>query len=138
MCFVWYTYVTKNDEIIQLLSIYRFNNKNYILQYFLLQLLQAEMEDRLITAAVGQFPIEIQCKILTSHVHDANLKKEATIVIHESYRKIINVCKKVCTYLVFLIILCFKYKYRIQLIQDTKRTKFKGFNHPLYLIFAVD
>ncbi|KAI4470334.1 coiled-coil domain-containing protein [Holotrichia oblita] len=62
------------------------------------ELLYAEMEDRLITAAVGQFPIEMQCKILTSHVHDANLKKEATIVIHESYKKIINVCKKDAIY----------------------------------------
>ncbi|KAK9702343.1 hypothetical protein QE152_g30022 [Popillia japonica] len=63
-----------------------------------LKLLHAEMEDRLITTAAGKFPIEMQCKILTSRVHDANLKKEATIVIHESYKKILNVCKKDAIY----------------------------------------
>ncbi|GJQ68167.1 hypothetical protein Trydic_g16820 [Trypoxylus dichotomus] len=56
----------------------------------------AELQDRI--PASGQLPIEIQSKILTAQVHDVNLKMEASIVINESYKKIISVCKKDAIY----------------------------------------
>ncbi|KRT80394.1 hypothetical protein AMK59_8783, partial [Oryctes borbonicus] len=63
-----------------------------------LKLKVAELQDTIARAEPDQLPIEIHCKVLTARVHDANLKKEATIVINESYKKIINVCRKDAIY----------------------------------------
>nr|XP_022908856.1 uncharacterized protein LOC111420163 isoform X2 [Onthophagus taurus] len=54
----------------------------------------AELCDRLTFEQPGSFPVERLCREYTSHVQDAILKKEAAIVVNETYKKIISVMKK--------------------------------------------
>lgn len=59
------------------------------------QLETAEMEDRIRFDSPDAYPIEIQTRVYTALVQDASLKKEAAIVVNESYKKILSVMKQV-------------------------------------------
>lgn len=55
----------------------------------------ALLEDRVKYAGLSKFPSEKQAEIITGKVQDAILKKEAALVVHQTYKDIISIMKKV-------------------------------------------
>lgn len=54
------------------------------------------LEDRIKYAKILQvFPAEKQAEIITGKVQDAILKKEAALVVHQTYKDILKIMKKV-------------------------------------------
>lgn len=57
------------------------------------QLRKSVLEDRM-TYPDDNFPPEKRAEIITGKVQDAILKKEAAMVVHDAYLKIINIMRK--------------------------------------------
>lgn len=53
------------------------------------------LEDRIKYVGLLEFPAEKQAEIITGKVQDAILKKEAALVVHQTYNDILNIMKKV-------------------------------------------
>lgn len=53
------------------------------------------LEDRIKYAGLLEFPAEKQAEIITGKVQDAILKKEAALVVHQTYKDILDIMKKV-------------------------------------------
>lgn len=62
------------------------------------KLYRSVLEDRIKYADLEVFPCEKQAEIITGKVQDAILKKEAALVVHQTYKDILNMMKKVCDY----------------------------------------
>lgn len=53
------------------------------------------LEDRLKYEVFDKLPIELVAASITGKVQDANLKREAALVVQHSYKAILDVMKKV-------------------------------------------